>query len=250
MGAFEEAIERREIINSSVDLKKSAILENLEEYYRPLYVWSTNAIEGNPLTLEETSTLILDGIAVGGIRLEWLLEAMGGSNAYSYMFDLVRSNTRLSIEEILKFHEHVMLGNSHTQGGTYRKCNVKISGCDRKLPEWDKVPDLMEEYQAWLENNRTSEPLSYAAEAHCRLVSLHPFQDGNGRVARLVMNTILLQSGYLPVCITPKERCRYIAILGGMDKSGVDEFATFISEIEIKAQKDYMKKMHIKEQAL
>ena len=107
---------------------------------------------------------------------------------------------------------------------------------------------LFEEFSEWLSENESKyDPVAFAAVANARLVSIHPFMDGNGRVSRLVMNTILLQHGYLPVSIPPIFRRDYISALQNyrLGKGKLDSFIDFIAKTELQTQKDFMRLLRI-----
>ncbi|MBE8214984.1 MAG: Fic family protein [Endozoicomonadaceae bacterium] len=114
----------------------------------------------------------------------------------------------------------ILKGIDDRNAGYYRSDPVKIQGSRVVLPNPIKVPDLMEEFLEWLSKNNELHPIEWAAEAHYRLVSIHPFIDGNGRTARLLMNIILLMTGYPMGIIRKNDRIPYInslekAHLGG-----------------------------------
>ena len=123
-----------------------------------------------------------------------------------------------------------------------------ITGLDENLPPYQDVPALFEEFAKWLsESENKEESIVFAAEAHARLVSIHPFRDGNGRVSRLVMNTILLQHGYLPVSIPPVFRHDYISALQSykLGKGNLDRFIDFVAKTELQTLKDLIRLLRI-----
>ena len=94
-----------------------------------------------------------------------------------------------------------------------RHIECRLSGSSVVLPNPVKVPDLMAEMRAWLKSKQKLHPVEFAAEAHYRLVTIHPFVDGNGRTARLLMNMILMMEGYPPAIIRKRDRLAYISAL-------------------------------------
>jgi hypothetical protein len=112
----------------------------------------------------------------------------------------------------------ILNGIDDQNKGRYRSVRVRIAGSNAVLPNPLKVPSLMEEFAGKL-NDRPDDALK-ALEVHYRLVEIHPFTDGNGRTARLLMNLILLRAGYLPLIIPPRERRRYIASINSRNASG------------------------------
>ena len=132
--------------------------------------------------------------------------------------------------------------------GKLRDVDVIITGLDESLPPYQEVPALFDEFAEWLSENESKyDPVVFASEAHARLVSIHPFRDGNGRVSRLVMNTILLQHCYLPVSIPPVFRHDYISALQSyrLGKGKPDSFIDFIAKTELQTQKDFMRLLRI-----
>ena len=109
--------------------------------------------------------------------------------------------------------KHILRGIDYTNAGRYRSVSVRISGSTVVLPNPRKVPDLMAEFVEWLEKEHSLHPVELAAEAHYRLVTIHPFVDGNGRTARLLMNMILLMTGYPAAIIRKRDRLVYIGSL-------------------------------------
>ena len=109
--------------------------------------------------------------------------------------------------------------------GFYRNCRVRISGSNSILPNPLKVPELMADFYNWLEDSLEEEPLT-AIMAHLKFVSIHPFTDGNGRTARLLMNAILLKYGYAPIIVRPTDRKKYLSAIEAYQTKG--EETTYI----------------------
>lgn len=134
-----------------------------------------------------------------------------------------RSPEDLGERDILQMHSVVLRGIDDATAGRYRDIGVRISGSTVVLPNPLRVPDLMAEFADWLREPGELHPVELASKAHYRLVTIHPFVDGNGRTARLLMNMILLMSGYPAAIVRKRERLRYIgsleeAQLGGSKK--------------------------------
>ncbi len=162
------------------------------------YTYESNRIEGNTLTLRETDLVINKGLTIGGKSMQEHLEAINHYEAIHYIRDLVKNKIQLTEKVIKEIHAIILRGIDRDNAGKYRNIPVAISGSKFTPPQPYIVPKLMEEYGFWLGSEATAlHPVMYAAEAHERLVSIHPFIDGNGRTSRLVMNLVLLQKGYL-----------------------------------------------------
>lgn len=243
----EECKARRDAIQGERPFSDSFTLGQIKDFYRIPTVWSSNAIEGNTLTEDETAIILTDGVTVGNHTLGELFEAIGGGKAYDFMFTLIESNT-ISKEDVLHFHELVAFSQPDLHPGRLRDVDVVITGLDESLPSCKDIPALFDGFVSWLAGpHETEDVVAFAAEAHARLVSIHPFRDGNGRVSRLVMNTILLQHGYLPVAIPPVLRHDYITALRSyrLGKGRLDSFIDFIAKSELQTQKDFMRLLRI-----
>ncbi|MCX7780874.1 MAG: Fic family protein [Negativicutes bacterium] len=115
------------------------------------------------------------------------------------------------------------------------------SGSQYAVPDWPEIPQLILEWLKHLpEQHQKLHPVEFAAEVHKDFVFIHPFVDGNGRVARLLTNLVLLQAGYLIVIIPPITRADYISSL---EKAHTDAsaFRQFIAARVLETQKDYLR---------
>ena len=129
------------------------------------------------------------------------------------------------------------------KSGKYRDCNVLITGSEYELPKHNKVPELMKKFCAEIPVKKENlHPVEFSAWLHERLVSIHPFIDGNGRTARLIMNLALLQAGYNIITIPPVVRNDYIfGLQEAQLKNNIQSFTNFISEMVLEAQKEYLR---------
>jgi len=226
-------------------------VKELDAYFRIGMTYSSNALEGNSLTLSETKVLLEDGITVGGKPIRDCYEATGHAKAYDYMVSLARSE-KLSLTEdvIRRLHFLFYNGIDPDAAGTYRKHQVFITGTEYVPPAAKEVPSLMAAFADELKRKQnTLHPVEFAAWAHRRLIDIHPFQDGNGRTARLLMNLILINKGYCIVSIPPVLRHEYITALQQAQRCNNPSdtaFVRLIAECEIEAQKDYFRMFHIK----
>ncbi len=193
------------------------LVRNLDGWFRVELSYTSNAIEGNTLTRRETALVIEKGLTVGGKSLAEHLEATNHAHALDWVKEQVeRKPPSLKEKDILYIHDIILKGIDDANAGHYRSVPVRISGSAVVLPNPRKVPDLMQEFAEWLASDQGLHSVELAAEAHYRLVTIHPFVDGNGRSARLLMNMILLMSGY-PAAIIRKRDC--LAYIGSLEKS-------------------------------
>ena len=190
------------------------LVRNLDDWFRVELTYTSNAIEGNTLTRRETALVIEKGLTVGGKLLTEHLEAINHAQALDWVKEQVRRKpASLTEKEILHIHDVILKVIDDANAGHYRSVPVRISGSTVVLPNPRKVPDLIQEFAAWLASDQGLHPVELAAEAHYRLVTIHPFVDGNGRSARLLMNMILLMSGYPAAIIRKRDRLAYIGSL-------------------------------------
>ena len=201
-----------------------ALLGNLKAWFRVELTYTSNALEGNTLTRRETALVVEKGLTVGGKSLVEHLEATNHARAIDWVQERVGKQPQdLTERDILALHEIILKSIDDTNAGRYRDVAVRISGSMVVLPNPAKVPDLMEAFAAWLRAPNTLHPVAFAAEAHYRLVTIHPFVDGNGRAARLLMNLMLLMAGYPAAIIQKRERLAYIGALEKAQLGGPKE---------------------------
>lgn len=185
-------------------------IKNLEEYFRIQYTYDSNRIEGNTLTLQETALVINHGITISGKSVNEHLEAINHSEAVELILDLVQNKTHLTEYILKQLHALILRGINKHYAGKYRNVNVMISGSTHRPPEPFMIDKLMEEYFLFYETNKnTMHPVLLAAEMHERLVTIHPFVDGNGRTSRLIMNLILMQHGFPITHISGDKESRF-----------------------------------------
>lgn len=201
-----------------------ALVRNLEEWFLVELTYTSNALEGNTLSRKETAVVVEKGLTVGGKTLVEHLEATNHAKALKDVLRLAQTPTgELRLADLLQIHETILRGIDDDNAGHFRTIPVRISGSPVILPNPVKVPDLMEEFMDWLVSDREQHPVELAAEAHYRLVTIHPFTDGNGRAARLLMNLILMQHGYPPAIIRTRDRLKYIGSLEKAQLGGSKE---------------------------
>ena len=192
----------------------AALVDNLEQWFLIELTYTSNAIEGNTLTRKETAVVVEKGLTVSGISLTEHLEATNHAEALRSVMALVNAKTQdLTEHSILDIHNTILKGIDDDSAGHYRSIPVRISGSEVILPNHRKVPDLMENFIKEMTSKRSLHPVELAADAHYELVTIHPFIDGNGRTARLLMNLILMQQGFPPALIRKRDRLKYIKAL-------------------------------------
>lgn len=169
----------------------------IKEALKVEFLYESNRIEGNTLTLRETQLVINEGMTISGKSMREHLEAINHKEAILFIEDLVTQKMELSEYVLKQIHGIVLYGIDRENAGVYRKLPVAIAGSKHLPPQPYLLQDLMEDYFRFYELHRNNlHPVILAAEMHERLVSIHPFIDGNGRTSRLIMNLILLQHGF------------------------------------------------------
>lgn len=177
------------------------------------WTYNTNAIEGNTLTLSETK-VVLEGITIGGKSVTEHLEAINHKEAIEYLETIIKENKDLTEWTLKNIHQLILKDIDDQNAGKYRNENVTISGASHIPPNHMILSELMQklfwEYdKAW--NNY--HPVIKACLLHGEFVKIHPFVDGNGRTARLLLNFELMKHGYTPIVITKDRRSEYYEAL-------------------------------------
>ncbi len=178
----------------------------------------SNAIEGNTLNLRETQLVIAHGITIGGHALKEHLEATNHAAAYTAMVGLAEATTPLTVAQILELHRLVM-DRMLVEAGQFRQGAVSIRGAQLTPPPAREVPGLVDQWLAWLAaDGQQYEPVTRMALAHHGFLAVHPFLDGNGRTARLLLNLLLLRAGYPPALLLHEWRLGYLEALAQADR--------------------------------
>ena len=194
-------------------------LKSLEHAYDLELTYTSNAIEGNRLTQLETNLVIEQGVTVGGKKLKDHLEAVDLFEALQYVRNLAARDTRLGEHDIRSLHALVTRRSEPEISGRYATAAryVVTDAGRRSFPSPAEIPALMGDFAAWLAAAPAAPDNAFTA--HRRLVDIHPFNDGNGRTARLLMNLILIRGGYPPVAVRPEDRLAYLKALQSEDQA-------------------------------
>ncbi len=207
----------------------AAALVQLQKHYDVELTYTSNAIEGNTLTLRETAEVIEHGITVGGKSLREHLEAVDHYDALLWMRELAATGEPIGEGVMCELHRRIVARSQPGMAGLYSRLPRRIAGSPVVFPNPEKIPALMQDFAAWLKA-AASVPAA-AFEAHFRLTAIHPFGDGNGRTARLLMNLLLLRQGYPPIAVRPEDRKPYLDALERGSLSGdLRLFQSFMHE--------------------
>lgn len=197
----------------------------LHDQLRVLHTYHSNAIEGNSLTLNETRLVVEEGVAIGGKSLRDHLEATNNAKAFDWIRDRAKPGLKVNHVLLRELHELVTRGILEA-AGRYRTEQVWIGGAERIPPQPAKIVALLDRLFAELPG--ISEPILRTIYFHHRLVFIHPFLDGNGRVARLAANLVLMSAGSPPVVLRVSDRLRYYKCLQAADKGDYRPFAAYV----------------------
>ena len=208
------------------------------------YTFESNKIEGNTLTLKEIDLIVNEGLTISGKSMREHLEAINHQEAIAYIKELMDKNTAINEREILCIHNLILRGIYPEDAGKYRKVQVMIKGSSHMPPQPFLVAKEMEELFIWYQTNKNNlHPVILAAEMHERLVTIHPFIDGNGRTSRLLMNLILLQHGYVIANIKGTHESRmsyYNALETCQVENNKEHFLLFIAQTEKECLERYL----------
>lgn len=219
-------------------------IEKLNRYFDELYTYDSTTIEGNTLTLQETALVINKGVTIGGKPLREHFEVVNHIEAIDYIKEIVKNNEDFNQRILLDIHYLILKSIDNHNAGEYRNFDVMISGSTHKPPSFLHVQELMEDYFSFYMNNKDKiDPVILAAYMHEKLVTIHPFADGNGRTSRLIMNLILLQNGYPITNISSqndKRNLYYDSLETAQTKNDETKFLKFIANNVKKSLIDYL----------
>lgn len=221
----------------------SSLLLKLKERFEVEMTYNSNAIEGNTLTLKETYWVIQQGITVKGKSLKDHLEAKNHHEALSYLYEMVEHGCSQTISEhmIKSLHALVLQNIDQKIAGRYRNVDVFITGTDHTPPSGIEVPHKMRGLIEWArKNHRKLDVVEFAAIFHHKFVHIHPFQDGNGRVGRLLMNIFLMQAGFPLTIIQKNDRQKYYRVLAAADGGNYKPLVLFVAQAVLRSLKIYL----------
>ena len=206
------------------------------------YTYNSTAIEGNTLSIYETKSVIEDGITIGGKTVREHLEVINHDKAITRLIADVQNNVELDIKLILDYHNIILTGINDDWSGRFRNISVHITGASHATPSPHKVFDEMNVFKDRIRQEfNLMHPVIRAAMVHAEFVRIHPFVDGNGRTARLIMNLELMKAGYPIVIIEVEDKRRYCEALDiGCATSDYSKFIEFIAEKTSKSLNIYL----------
>jgi Fic family protein len=224
---YERILKKKKELDSLRPFSKAS-LNRLKENFNVEATYNSNAIEGNSLTKSETRLVIEEGITIGGKSIREHFEAINHNEAINYIEKLASKNAKITKETICKLNDIILTNIEKEEKGIYRLRKVHIEGACFIPPMPKLIPKQMDDFILWLDNNKKMNIVDYIALAHEKFTFIHPFIDGNGRCARLLINLLLMQKGYPPIVILKNERAKYIRTLDLAHDNKYIAFVNFI----------------------
>ena len=204
------------------------LIKKLGDWLKIDPTYKSNAIEGNTLSSSETAMVVEKGLTIAGKTVVEHLEAINHKEAILFVEGLVKKNSSLSEWDIKSIHQLILKSIDDKNAGVYRKMNVTISGAEHIPPDYLHVQTDMEDFITWyMTDAKEIHPVERAARVHADFVKIHPFVDGNGRTARLLMNLELMKDGYPPVVLPVDKRLEYYESLDTAHVKG--DYSMFLS---------------------
>lgn len=223
-----ELVERVDDLSASITVFRKTPSNMISKDFLVRYTYNTNAIEGNMLTLRQTALVVSDRIAPQGARTEDVVEALNAVDAWNYVKSY---KGRLNKKFVCKVQYEVTKNTSSRINGDYRDSEVRIVGSDHIPPRTKEVPGLMEKlFDSFYAERKELHPIELATILHNGLVSIHPFTEGNGRTARLLMNWVLLKNKFPPVIVEVSNKEAYYNAIEAADRGDQKQFATFVAD--------------------
>ena len=197
----------KEVFNHHRKTIPKTIVEKEEADFLIRFTYNSNAIEGNRLTLRDTYLIIKEKQIPSGAPPKDYNEAINGREAFAFIKEY---KGKLTIEFLEKLNDILTQNTGVVYPGRVRFFPVKIEGADHVPPDSEKVRPLLKKMiQFYSEFRRKIHPFVLACLIHAQFVEIHPFEDGNGRTGRALMNWILMQAGYPKVFVPVKVRQKY-----------------------------------------
>ncbi len=198
----------KNIYNKKISSLSNEEFERFENTFFTELTYDSNAIEGSSLSLEDTNLVVNEGLAPKGKTLREINEAKNHMEAIRFINGYEGD---LNEQFILKLHSIILKNISERFAGRYRETSVRIFKSDVSFPDASRVPQLVGNLVHWYKLNKNKmHPFELAVTFSVKLVSIHPFIDGNGRVSRLVMNFLLKKKSYPWINIYMRQRAEYL----------------------------------------
>ena len=210
------------------------VLEHLARLFRVKNIYHSNAIEGNQLDQGETRLVVEQGITITGKSLKDQAEAKNLNQALDFLVELARSDQAITQSDIRQIHRLILTNINDEEAGNYRSVEVRISGSNYVPTGPENVAPEMTDFADWVrsvtEGAPPADPILIASAAHAWFALIHPFVDGNGRTARILMDLLLMRRGYPIAIITKEDRPRYYDALEESQSSNLSPLISLVYE--------------------
>jgi Fic family protein len=215
-------------LNSLRPLSKT-VINNLNKKFEVEMTYNSNAIEGNRLSLRETYFILEKGITIGGKPMKDYLEATNHRDAILLLEKIAKKNNEVLEIDVLNLHAIILDKIDPFNAGFYRHEQIYITGTKHIPPNWREVPDKMKFVIKELNStDKGCAAIESAARLHHLITWIHPFVDGNGRLARLLTNLRLMRAGFPPIVLQKKIRLTYYSALEKADEKDLRPLAMLI----------------------
>lgn len=200
-------------------------LEDILDRFTVNFTYESNAIEGNSLTLKDVTIIIKENVSIKGKDLREIHETINTRKTNELVFN---NKFKINKEDIIKLHT-MLVENTRVSTGYKKFPNVLLMRHTKTTPP-EKVEEEMKELIDWYTQEETLHPLMKAAIFHGRFEKIHPFEDGNGRTGRMLINVILISNGYPPLIIRKSQRISYFHALEASDARHIGNLERFLLE--------------------
>jgi len=250
---FEEIDSLQVKINSLKPLE-GAIWATIQEKLRIEWTYDSNALEGSTLTRGETYFFLREGLTVEGKPFKDFLDARNHAETVDYLYQIIKDERPITPGLVKEFNHLLLSGITHTQAinemgqkvkkpatpGEYKKLPNHVLQADGTIHYYVEpvhVPMEMEKLFQWIQESLDHKhPVIISAVAHYNLVRIHPFDDGNGRGARILMNLILIKKHYAPAIIRKEQRRAYLKTLSLADEGNLGPFTELLARSLLNTQ--------------
>jgi Fic family protein len=214
-----------------------SVKEKLNEDFVIRFTYHSNAIEGNRLTLRQTALILKDKVIPSGARACDYNEALNGKECLDYIKSY---NGELNTKFLEKINGILTKNTGVVYGGRIRFFDVKIEGSNHVPPPHLEVKKHMLNFFKWYSANKNKlHPFELASLTHAKLTWIHPFEDGNGRTARTIMNFILMKKGFPMFFIPFEKREDYYQSLDIADKGNYENYVSKMLQLIIDQIRSY-----------
>ncbi len=233
---------------------QAALWATIQEKLRIEWTYDSNALEGSTLTKGETYFFLREGLTVEGKPFKDFLDARNHAEAIDYLYQIIKDERPLTPGLMKEFNKLILSGITHTEAidavgqkvqkpatpGEYKRLPNHVLQADGTIHHYTEplhVPSEMEELFKWIEESLAHKhAVVISAIAHYNFVRIHPFDDGNGRGARLLMNLILIKQHYAPAIIRKEQRRAYLEALSLADNGNLEPFAVLVARSLLNTQ--------------